>query len=104
MRELVGGGRNLRFDDVEHGTGAYRSGTLESSSESQCAGPARRIRECLRGGHAVLFPHHHRPLGVDDRAGAKQLHLGTLARIARIITNSIRDDPQNPRQGIPAGV
>ncbi len=35
MRELVGGGGDLRFDDVEHGGGAYRSAGPESSSESQ---------------------------------------------------------------------
>ena len=37
------------------------------------------VHECLRGGDAVLFQHHHEHLGVDDRAGVKDFHAGNLA-------------------------
>jgi len=44
--ELVGGGRDLRFDEVEHGGGTYRSAKPESSSESQ-----RPCHHCRRRRH-----------------------------------------------------
>jgi hypothetical protein len=37
----------------------------------------------------MLLEHGHEHLGVDDRAGVKQLHSGILAGSTRIITDSI---------------
>jgi hypothetical protein len=33
----------------------------------------------LRGSDAVFFEHHHQHIGVDERAGVKQFHAGSLA-------------------------
>ena len=37
------------------------------------------VHEILRGGDAVFFEHHHEHVGVDEGAGVKQFHLGSLA-------------------------
>lgn len=37
------------------------------------------IHEVLRGSDAVFFEHHHQHIGVDERAGVKQFHAGSLA-------------------------
>ncbi len=41
------------------------------------------IHERLRGGDAMLLQHHHEHLGVRDRAGVKQFHVGNLAADGR---------------------
>ena len=37
------------------------------------------VHERLRGGDAMFLQHHHKHLGVHDRAGVKQFHAGNLA-------------------------
>jgi hypothetical protein len=43
----------------------------------------------LRGGDAVLLQHCYEHLGVDHRAGVKEFHEASLARIPQIFTDTI---------------
>ena len=67
VEELVGAGKiRLRHEDLG---GAVQVAVVRRGG----------VHEILRGGDAVFFKHHHEHVGVDERAGVKQFHVGSLA-------------------------
>ena len=71
VRELVGGGGDLRFDDVEHGGGAYRSQQPESSSESRCF--CRRCRHRFHSRRNLKYSHSKKQQQQQEITPAKDI-------------------------------